>query len=465
LSKSLFVSIYMWLSLTRARHFIRSVTERDVSLKQMDIIECNQEVAEKPEQRDIVCSHTKSNNSLEVNLVNAQALREYLALIWNTYQACSKTQKGTTLDELVRNLNIHRKAAIRLMNKAHAPRSLQGFKGGRQKQYSEESKLHLERLWKHMAYMCPIRLKAALPQWIDFYEHKNFNASLRSELLAMSASTIHRFLADARSALRRKENCGTRRGPNKHITAVPIRPLGETPQVPGHCEIDCVAHCGGSLSGIFAWTLTLTDIVTGWTECEALWGKTGAAVRVALNTIEKRLPFPLKALYSDNGCEFMNEDVLEFYLKGDHLGQLSPILFFRGRPYKSNDQCYVEQKNYTHVRNLFGYGRIDWEPASKMMNTIYRKEWRQLQNFYMPQQRLIEKVRIKSKVKRKMSPPITPYIRLRPWLDSENLVRLDEEYSKINPILWRTKQRKKTSSMFGYLKDDIDKSEWGRMAK
>ena len=143
-----------------------------------------------------------------------------------------------------------------------------------------------------------------------FYEHKDFNSELRSELLAMSTSTIHRYLADARSALRRKENCGTRKGPNKHIASVPIRPLGEMPQVPGHCEIDCVAHCGDSMSGTFTWTLTLTDMVTGWTECEALWGKTGAAVRVALRTIEKRLPFPLKALYSDNGSEFMNEDVL-----------------------------------------------------------------------------------------------------------------------------------------------------------
>ena len=122
---------YRGLKRCFSSHFNRSVTERGVSLKQMDIIESYQGVAEKPEQGDIACYDTKLNLSLEVDPVTAQALREYLAVVWKNYQAASKAGKGLILDELVRNVKIHRKAAIRLMNKKHSPRSQQGFKGGR----------------------------------------------------------------------------------------------------------------------------------------------------------------------------------------------------------------------------------------------------------------------------------------------------------------------------------------------
>lgn len=397
----------------------------------------------------------------EVNLVTIQAIREYLELVWKNYKIAPRSNKKLIIDEVCRNLQVHRKSAIRLLNRNYPPRSLQGFRGGRKRTYSDKAKEHLIRLWKIMGYIGAPRLKAALPEWIMHDDHHECDIDTKNELLAMSAKSIQRFLEKERAQLQRRLNTGTYRGIRKFIAQVPIRNLGETPTTPGHCEADCVAHCGGSLSGSFAWTLNLTDIATGWTECEAIWAKNSTEVRKALQQMEKRLPFPLKALYFDNGSEFMNEEIIQtFATKGRE--QKLPV--FRGRPYRKNDQCYIEQKNYTHVRHLFGYGRIDWQKAIPMMNNIYRKEWRQLQNFYMPQQKLVEKVRINAKVKRKMDSPTTPYERLKQYLPALEMNKLEKQKANINPFRCRTNQKHKLKQIFGYFKNSINKSEWGKMA-
>jgi hypothetical protein len=384
-----------------------------------------------------------------------------LELLWKQYQKASKRARGIILSELERNLGVHRKSATRLMGRKYPPRSLQGFKGGRRRRYSERARHHLERLWRAMGYMWPLRMKVALAGWLAHDDHADCDEGVRRELLAMSASTIGRLLEAARKELRRKMNTGTRRGVRRYVTEVPIRNLGTTPQEPGHCEVDCVAHCGGSLSGNFAWTVNLTDIATGWTECEAVWKKDAASVRTALELMERRLPFALKALYVDNGSEFLNEEVIEQYA-----AQRKPcrLEVFRGRPYRKNDQAYVEQKNYTHVRSIMGYGRIDWEPSVRHMNDIYRKEWRNLQNFYMPQQKLIEKRRIGAKIKRRMDHGATPFERLRPYLAPGKLSELEQAKAKVNPFKARNSQKVKIRRIFGYYTDSISKSEWGKMA-
>jgi hypothetical protein len=277
----------------------------------------------------------------------------------------------------------------------------------------------------------------------------------------MSISSIRRYLEKPRAELKRKMNTGTKRGVKKFIAKVPIRNLGEQPTELGHCEIDCVAHCGGSLSGEFAWTLTVTDLLSGWTECEAVWAKDAHHICQALRLIEKRLPFTLKALYADNGTEFMNHDLVEKFAKN---GREMPIKVFRSRPYKKNDQAHVEQKNYTHVRHLFGYGRIDWKPSVGHMNDIYRKEWRALQNFYLPQQKLIEKERIGSKIRRKMSQAETPFSRLTRLLSSAEVKSLATEKEPLCPFRLRHNQRVKLKKLNSYYKNSISKEQWGRMA-
>jgi hypothetical protein len=312
-----------------------------------------------------------------------------------------------------------------------------------------------------MGYMWPKRMKVAMSEWLKHYDDQTCSLEVKRELLTMSASTIGRFLLSARSNLRRKMNTGTRRGVRKFLTKVPIRNLGVTPTELGHCEVDCVAHCGGSLSGSFAWTVNLTDIATGWTECEAVWAKDAFHVRRAIEHMEARLPFKLLAIYVDNGSEFLNEDVVEKYAARR---KPDPLKVFRGRPYRKNDQAYIEQKNYTHVRHIMGYGRIDWEGSVAHMNDLYRKEWRLLQNYYMPQQKLVEKVRVGAKIKRTMDEGATPFDRLKLLLNTSNFSGLSAHRDTINPFKAREAQRSKVRKMFSYYKKSISQDEWGKMA-
>ena len=396
----------------------------------------------------------------EDNLVTTQAKREYLAHVWAQYKKASRKLKSQILDEVSRNLGIHRKSAVRLLRRRYEPRSLQGFRGGRKTSYSKEAKAHLEWLWRQMCYMAPVRMKAALPDWLPFNDHKDCTESVRQEILRMSASSIRRFLAKARADYARRMNAGTHRGLKKFITKVPIRNLEFTPKEPGYVEVDCVAHCGGSLSGEFAWTLTLTDIHTGWTECEAIWNKTSDAVYRALQLIEKRLPFPLKAMYSDNGSEFMNEIIIEKFAKR---GRTEPLPIQRGRPYHKNDQCYVEQKNYTHVRHLFGYSRINWDKSVPQMNSIYRSEWRDLQNLFLPQQKLISKVRLGARIIRKMGAAETPFERLKPFLNPIQKQALEAGKANLNPFRLRNTQQSKLRQLMGYYKNTTRIQEWGKL--
>jgi hypothetical protein len=214
--------------------------------------------------------------------------------------------------------------------------------------------------------------------------------------------------------------------------------------VPGHCEIDCVAHCGGSLTGEHIWTLTVTDIISGHTECEAMIAKNGLQVELALYLIEQRLPFPILALYMDNGSEFLNGNIYNRFSKRlKKVDRKDIIELFRSRPYKKNDQCFVEQKNYTHVRELFGYDRYCGKLMVTLMNNIYRNEWTKLSNYFHPQIRLKEKIRIGSKVKRKFHAPATPFETLKKFLGKDKISDMQTFMDTLNPFDLRKKLRRK----------------------
>ena len=346
-----------------------------------------------PEQGRILVNNDKNQNIPEVSPVSIQATREYLILLWKQYQGASKGLKSQLLDEVVKNTGMHRGSAVRLMSRTAEPEFKRG-KGASVNSYSDKSKRLLKVLWKDMGYLGAVRLKPAILLWIKFWNHPDLDDYTVHELKQMSASTIERNLKEEKAKLRRRLNTGTKSIANKMKTLIPIRALGVMPLEPGHCEIDCVAHCGGSLTGEHIWTLTVTDIVTGHTENEALKSKSGWEVKLALDRIEDRLPFKLIALYMDNGTEFLNEDVHKrFALKKVKLDRETIIQLFRSRPYKKNDQCYVEQKNFTHVRELFGYDRYSGDLMVNLMNQIYRNEWRLLANYFHPQIRLKTKER------------------------------------------------------------------------
>ena len=389
--------------------------------------------------------------------MSLEAVREYLALLWKRYQVLSsREERSIVLDEICRNLKIHRKSAIRLMKAAQVPKKKRGPTQAPKRRYSEECREHVKKLWRQMGYIASIRVKAAFPDWIPHYQ--DCTDLVKEELIRISASSIERILKPERAVLQRRFNTGTRIN-KKIVTQIPIRNLSFTPKEGGFLESDTVCHCGDSMSGSFIRSLTAVDLCFGWTEVEALEKTNGQSVKEGLKEIESRMPFDLKGFFADGGSEFWNHDVVDGYIK-----KFEELEYGRGRSYRSNDQAHIEQKNDTHVRRVFGYDRISGKVAANMMNNIYRKEWRLLQNFFLPQSRLVEKKRIGSKVIRRMDVPKTPYQRI---LEANNVdpdikTELLKQRETLNPFELRAKLTKKLKVFARYLKDEWTNPFYGK---
>jgi hypothetical protein len=273
---------------------------------------------------------------------------------------------------------------------------------------------------------------AMLPDWLNHYKAPGYGPFIEKELLSMGHATIERILRPYRAEMGRRLRSGTKPGHLKF--KIPMKPFDRNVAVPGYMEADTVAHCGESLSGEFLWSLTAVDRLLGWTECRAVWNKLSQEVVEAVDDIESSVPFVLKGLSTDNGGEFINKLLISHL--GPNKKRKTDVFMTRGRPYKKNDQCYVEQKNYTHVRKLLGYDRIDCPRTKQLVNDLYKNEWSLLQNFFIPQVKLIEKIRVGAKYKRKHSKPITPYHRLMecPQIAEETKKQLAAKYASLNPF-------------------------------
>ena len=186
---------------------------------------------------------------------------------------------------------------------------------------------------------------------------------------------------------------------------IPIKTDSWDVTAPGFTETDLVSHSGNSEQGEFIHSLNVTDIHTTWVESRAVMGKGQTGVLDAMKQIEQALPFKLLGIDSDNGSEFIN-----YHLKA--FCDQKKIQFTRGRPYKKDDNAHIEQKNWTHVRKIFGYLRYDSEPARQAMNELYRNELRTLQNLFLPSMKLLSKSRLGSKLKRRYDKPKTPLERV-----------------------------------------------------
>lgn len=210
---------------------------------------------------------------------------------------------------------------------------------------------------------------------------------------------------------------------------VPVRTFADWNETqPGFFEVDVVAHCGTNAEGMFLWSLVLTDVATGWTECLALRHRSQDAVIDALDVIRQLLPFPLLGFDSDNGGEFLNYGVLAYCKR-------EGITFTRGRAYKKNDQCFVEQKNGSIVRQLVGYDRYEGEVAYRQLAELYRAA-RLYVNFFQPSMKLVTKQREGSKVQRKYDAAQTPFQRLvsSGILAEERVQHLTRVFHALDPV-------------------------------
>lgn len=330
--------------------------------------------------------------------------KELVGALRERYEAGSQTEKGRVLDEFVSVTGYHRKYAIRLMNGAGS----QGKRSrARPRIYDEAVRQALVVLWEASDRVCGKRLRPLLPILVNSLEkhgHLNLDESVRERVLAVSAASIDRLLADTRAVA-----TGVRRRSKKVSpglrAGIAVRTFADWNEpAPGHMEIDLVAHCGESPSGSFLNTLSLTDISSGWTECIPLLVRDSALVVESLAGLRTTMPFPLRGIDADNGSEFMNERVVDFCLEHH-------IEFTRSRPYHKNDQAWIEQKNGSVVRRLVGYRRLEGVKAAKALARLYAAS-RFFVNFFQPSFRLLSKVRQGARVVKRYDVPTTPYARL-----------------------------------------------------
>jgi hypothetical protein len=382
-----------------------------------------------------------------------KAKEAYRCLIQPRYQRAKKLIKTRILDEFCAVCGYHRKYAITLLQQPVRIKKKELQKPGPKPRYHDEAFVKaLQRIWYGVDLICATRLKVAIPLWLPYYSqhYETLSEEIYSKLLTISSASIDRVLKPIRDRLEIKKRSQTRPGTLlKH--QIPFKKeVPWSPDTPGFVEADTVSHCGGSASGDYAWSLTLTDIKTAWTENRAVWNKGSAAVLEQIKDIEKYLPFPLLGFNSDSGSEFINHHVIR-YLKHE---KIPDLIFSRSRPNKKNDNAHVEQKNWTHVRHLFGYRRLGKYNVVEMMNDLYSNEWRLYQNFFMPAMKLIEKTRIGSRYCKKYDSPQTPYQRVldEPTISHRQKEKLSNARQLLDPFLLKKNIQIKLKRIIQYAK-------------
>ena len=353
---------------------------------------------------------------------------DYLKAIYFRYQKLSKPLRARILDEFCQVCGYNRKYAIRLLS-GPAPQKPKTNPKVRRPTYGTKMISTLSTIWESAGYPCSTRLKALLPLWLPWaIKRLAISAEAQKQLLSISAATIDRRLTAKKRQLKKRLYGRTKPGTLlKHHIAIKTDSWNVT--TPGFTETDLVSHSGNSASGEFIHSLNVTDIHSTWVETRAVLGKSQIGVLEAMKDIKQALPFKLLGIDSDNGSEFINYHLKTFC-------DQNKIQFTRGRPYKKDDNAHIEQKNWTHVRKIFGYERYDSQQAAEAMNDLYRNELRILQNLFLPSMKLIEKTRVGAKLKRRYDQPQTPLERLLncPEADSAKIEELKKLRDRTDPF-------------------------------
>jgi hypothetical protein len=299
----------------------------------------------------------------------------------------------------------HRKYAIALLNRPHEdPQDRPPRRRGLS--YSPAALRVVEAVWKAAGHPWSVRLKALLPVWLPWARGhvQALSTQTEDQVLAISPRQIDRRLRDKKRRLKRRIYGRTKPGTLLR-GQVPVKAEPWDVAEPGYTEIDLVSHSGPSARGDFGYSLNLTDVYLGWCESRAVLGRGEEGVVATLDQVRCALPFSLRGIDSDNGSEFINHHLVR-YCSGHG------IQFTRCRPYKKDDNARIEQKNWTHVRRIWGWERYDSPQVIEAMNDLYAGELRLMMNLFQPSVKLIERVRTGSRLTRRYGAARTPLDRL-----------------------------------------------------
>jgi len=362
-----------------------------------------------------------------VGKISREARRELLVAIRERYRRASKNGKSRILDEVVALAQCHRKTAIRLLQESDTGSSVPVRVDRRL--YNEAVREALTILWEASDRICGKRLKAIIPSLVDAMEsrgHLKLDAFVRERLLSISPATIDRLLAPVRSRAGTRKK---RRRATKPSKSVPVRTFADWNDLaPGYLEIDFVLHCGGVIAGTHVHSFVATDVCSGWTEAVPLLVREQSLVTEGIDLFRRQFPIPILGINSDNDSAFINDTLVSYC-------EREQIEFTRSRPYRKNDQAWIEQKNGAIIRRFVGYERFSGVVAAQVLAQLYQA-MRLYVNFFQPSFKLLEKTRDGAKVKKSYLPPATPCDRLlsREGISESVKSSLRLQQSKLDPI-------------------------------
>jgi len=349
---------------------------------------------------------------------------------WKRYRQASKAAKTRILDEICAATGYHRKYAIgRIGRVEECGTPKPSVRRKRKSLYGSDVMRVLEKIWEEAGYPWSVRLKAILALWRPWIRKRYaLTSAQEAQLLRVSPRTIDRALEGKKRGLRRRLYGRTKPGTLlRH--RIPIKCEHRDVKTPGHPELDTVSHSGENAGGTFAFSFNLTDIGSAWVETRSVLGKGAAGILKAFEEISEALPFPVRAIDSDNGSEFINDHMVR-YCEGRE------ISFTRSRPYKKDDNAHIEQKNWTHVRKIIGWDRYDTPEAVRAMNDLYAHELRLYMNLFQPSVKLIRLERRGSRKTRRFDSPQAPLDRLAalPGADRAKVENLPALRAQLNPF-------------------------------
>lgn len=353
------------------------------------------------------------------------------------YAKATKIERGKILDEFCLNTGYHRKYASTILQPGYDNNRVKNVgRKSRRKKYGSELMIVIIKIWELLEYPCGSRLKPSLVTMAEALIRSGelkINDGLMEQLESIGDKTLDRRLTKKRIELKLNRNRGTTRHGSLLKTSIPIRITNWDTEQVGFMEIDTVAHNGGDPSGEFVYSLDMVEICSGWSEQRATLGKGEQGIVRAIDDVKQTVPFKIPGLDSDGGSEFINWHLVRYCEERE-------IFFTRSRPYMKNDNAYVEQKNYTHIRKWLGYGRYDTIEQVEMMNDLYRNELSLFNNFFRPVMKIKSKEKVNNSVcKKKYNVAKTPYQRL---LESDQINRETKEklmklYLSLNPVQLR----------------------------
>jgi DNA-binding sugar fermentation-stimulating protein len=377
--------------------------------------------------------------------MNTEAKKQYMETLREKYFKANKKGKSKILDEYCENTGENRKYAIKKFNYKVKIKDKKDYQK-RKTKYNGEVITRLVELWKIFDYPCGQRLKPAIKTELqrlrDFKEIKCSDI-IAKQLLEISSATIDRRLDHEKEVLKLKGKY-KKKNSSFLLSTIPTKTSAEFDKsIVGNVQVDFVESCGVSVSGEYVNNLSIVDIMSSWWEGEAVMGKGQRRALIALDLIRKRMPFDWLEMHPDNGPNLLNYAIYNY-------AKEKKIDLSRSRAYHKNDNCFIEQKNATHIRQVIGYFRYDTIKEMDILNDLYGNELRDYKNFFQPVIKLKEKVRVGGKVHKKYDEPQTPYQRLMEsnQVNFKMKKELKKRYDSLNPAELKREIDKKLKELY-----------------